>query len=148
MPSLNRSYTLAALAVLSGVGALVASVVFVWTIPEPPPDSDGFVHGLAAAGAILFALQGLLVVAVGVALAGVEAAVVTTARQRLVGQAGTALAAVGPPLVLVWAHVGGPPELTGAAFVAVTLGVLVVAVVCGWIFVAEVVRGIRRKTAA
>lgn len=147
MASPNRSYTLAALAVLSGLGALVATYLFVRNFSEPPPGSDGFAHGLAAAGAILFGLQGLLVVAVGVTLAGLEAVDVTTTRQRLVGQVGAGFAAIGPPVVLVWAHVGGPPELTGAAFVSVILGTLLLLGFCMWVFVAAVVRGIRRETA-
>jgi hypothetical protein len=78
-----------------------------------------------------------------VTLAGLEAVDVTTTRQRLVGQVGTRVAAIGPPLVLVWAHVGGPPELTGAAFVSVILGTLLVMGLCTWVFVARVVRVIR-----
>jgi hypothetical protein len=130
-------------AVLSGVAALVATSLFVRNFSEPPPGSDGFVHGLAAAGAILFGLQGLLVVAVGVTLAGLEAVDVTTTRQRLVGQVGTGVAAIGPPLVLVGVHIGGPAELIGTAFVSVILGTLLVMGLCTWVFVARVVRGIR-----
>ena len=144
MSPANRSYALAVCAVFSGAGALVATSLLVRNLPEPPPPgSDGFVHGLAAAGAILFGLQGLLVVTVGVTLAGLEAVDVTTTRQRLVAQAGVVLATAGPPLVLVWAHLDGPGELTGAAFVSVSLGTLLVMGLCTWVFVTVVVRGIR-----
>lgn len=76
-------------------------------------------------------------------LAGLEAVDLTTTCQRLVGQVGTGVAAIGPPLVLVGVHIGGPAELIGTAFVSVILGTLLVMGLCTWVFVARVVRGIR-----
>lgn len=139
----NRSYGIAAVAGLSGVGALVAASLFVFNSPEPPPGSDGFAHGLAGIGLLLYSLLGLLVVGVGVTLVVLEVLDGVGPRERLVAQAGVVLATVGPPLVLVWAHLDGPIELTGAAAVAVLAGSLLVMGLCTWVFVAEVVRGIR-----
>lgn len=146
MPSLNRSYALAALAILTGVGAVFGAYLFLLNIPDPPPGSDGFAHGLAGAGAALYALAGFLVVGVGVGLAGLERLDAGTGRQRLVAQVGAGLASAGPPLVVAWAHFDGPVELTGVAFVCIIVGTLLVGLVSGWVGGRAVLRTLRNGT--
>ncbi|WP_224332685.1 hypothetical protein [Haloprofundus halobius] len=143
MPSLNRSYALAAFAVLSGVTAVFGAYLFLLNIPDPPAGSDGFAHGLAGGGAILYGLAGFVVVGVGVALAALEAFDAGTPYHRLVAQVGAGLAGAGPPLVFVWVHLDGPVELTGVAFVCIVVGTLFVGLVSGWVSATTVIRTLR-----
>jgi hypothetical protein len=138
----RRSCAVAALAVLVGVGSLVATYHFVSGLSEPPPGSDGFAHGLAAAGAILFAIAGLAVTADGVAVA-VLAAVGATTRQRLLAAVGATVAAVGPPLVVAWVEFDVPVEASGVGLLAVLIGTLVVGVAVAWVAAAALLDALR-----
>lgn len=150
MPSSLRAHALPAVrAVLVGGGLLIAgaTVYQLATMPPAPPDSDGFVTGLAYLfGSIIFVL------AVGASSLGVVLPTVVGAGdplgfnrwQRLLLKAAAGLVGGGFLLGLAF---GLATELQYGLFLwlaTIVLGVLVVSVTVGWRAVEALVTGLVR----
>jgi hypothetical protein len=136
-----RSSVLAAVAVLAGAGAVVGAYLFL--AGKPAPRGDGFAAGMAAMAALLYVLAGVVVVADGVALAGLESVASLTPAQRLLARVGTALAAVGPPVVATWVVFDLPVDVTGAGLLSVVAGTLLVGLAVAWVAGEAVVAAVR-----
>ena len=138
MPRSNLSALLTAvrtLLVVAGVGVAAAVVYELATMPPPPPNSDGFAHGMAGFFGGLAILVSLGVAAVSVvlpSLLGREDPLGFDRRQRLALRGAGVLLGGGLLVGLAYGSLAGLLEGLLVLFLFVALGAVVVGATLVW----------------